>query len=206
MRSGRAGTHVAVQFYGQPWFAFFSSCFLRDLLHFLFRPRLWSGVGQESKLPGAFETEQCRSRRGSSVSAGPIGVELEPAGEGCARGRIGGGAAVSRLSAEDGDAGPARGGNCVVLHTPAPAELECGTRTNNKVGPFGTGAAGFRCYGRRRAGLQLGFGASHFGTDRSGRQHWKHGAAWRRVWRPLEIHERGQPEFQSCVGHLAGFD
>ena len=39
-----------------------------------------------------------------------------------------------------------------------------------------------------------------------GGQHWKHGAAGRRLWRSLEIDERGQSEFQSCFGHLAGFD
>ncbi len=49
--------------------------------------------------------ERRRARRGSSVSARSFALELEPAGADCASRRIGGGAAVSGLSAEDGDAG-----------------------------------------------------------------------------------------------------
>ena len=56
--------------------------------------------------------------------------------------------------------------------------------------PAGTGSAGFRCYGRWNAGLQLGLGARHFGADRSSGQYGKHGASGRRLWRSLEIDER----------------
>jgi len=141
-------------------------------------------------------------------------MELEPAGAECASGGIGCGTAVAHLPAEDGDAGTARGcdTSSVVLHTPTQADLGWGTRLNagfsinSGMDAAGTGSACFRCYGRWRAGLQLGFGTGHFSADRSRGHEWKHGAAGRRVWRPLEIDERGQPEFQSCFGHMAAFD
>ncbi len=87
----------------------------------------------------------------------------------CASGGIGGGAAVSGLRAENGDAGCARG--FASHHTPTQAELGWGTRFFRFLHGVDIGWAGsarFRCYGRWRAELQLGLGASYFGGDRSG--------------------------------------
>ena len=144
-------------------------------------------------------------------------MELEPARTDCAGERIGCGAAISSLSAENGDAGAACGGRptCVLLYTPAPCKKsdERGAHTaivvqlgRSRLDAARPRSARLRCHWGWRAGLQLGLGAGYFGVDRSGGYHVKHGAAGGRLWRALEIHERGQSEFQPRFGDMAAVD
>jgi hypothetical protein len=170
-----------------------------SVLVFLFGEFSGSALGQESARKATYSASE------AGVGDRPylrdqLGWNWNQQRAECASGGVGGGAAVSGLPSENGGAGRARGGECKV-NTPNYGGL--GLRG---VGAAGAGSTGFRCYGRWIAGLQLGLGTRYFSADRSGRQHGKHGAFGRRVWRTLEIHERGQSEFESRIGHMAGFD
>jgi len=144
----------------------------------VFRQRGRSGAGEEDRaLVFSREWDKARGGKPRLYRRIEVGLELESAGSDGAWREIGGGAAATGVPAKDGNAGTARGCGCkfapicVVLHTPTQAELGWGTRCSfgiYNLGAAGAGSAGFRCNGRRRAGLQLGFGAGHFGGHRSG--------------------------------------
>src|SRR5271163_177901 len=188
---------IGVSTYGLPGFAFSTfhllcSFFLGPSFFFPYwppGPRLWSGFQRAKKA-----TSDWRARRRSAIS------ELERARTECAW-RIGGWAALSCLSAKDGDAGTT--GECE-NHT-RPRIFASQLKFHDL--DFGwTGSSGFGRYGRWRAELQLGLGPSYVGADRSCGQHWKHRAVGWGVRRALEIYQRGESESKSHLGRMASFD
>jgi len=122
-----------VSIYGLLSTFFFSSCSFRRLLlrvcscqRRIFKSRIRPRAGRENDL------SVCpRARRGWFLSARRFALELEQARAQCASGAVGGGTALSGLSAEAGNADTAcdRILICAVLHAPSQAWLGWGTLT-----------------------------------------------------------------------------
>jgi len=106
------------------------------------------------------------------LSPGSCALGLEPARAGCGCGGIGGRDAAASLPAEDGYAGVAHGETVdrIVTHAPTQAELKWDSHLPCVTGfdfvdTCRSGSFGFRRYGRRNAGLRVGFGAGFSGAD-----------------------------------------
>lgn len=160
----------------------YCGCSLRPLFwRRIFGQRFWAGVRGEDK-PHLVS----RSPWGTSLPERRFARELESARTNCAGGAIGGGATVSSLSAEDGDAGCTRGRAPAggFLHRPVSRKRSAPYKKHNERRAFaivfvqpgvecelrsldagGAGSTCLRCYRRRNAGLQLGVGARYIGAD-----------------------------------------